>query len=174
MEECVDLGLTKSIGVSNFTNQQLQRILDAARIKPVMNQVEVSPNLNQKDLIKYNLDRGVHVTAYSPFGSPARPWKKPGDPDVSFDDPKLVAIGNKYGKTTAQVILRYLIELGTIPIPKSTNVTRLAQNIDVFDFKLDQNDHKVLDSFNCNGRAVHAIELKDSDEYPFKDDLKNL
>ncbi|CAH0563503.1 unnamed protein product [Brassicogethes aeneus] len=168
MEECVDLGIAKSIGVSNFTNEQLQRVLDAARIKPVMNQVEVTPNLNQKSLIKYCKDRGVQVTAYSPFGSPARPWKKPGDPDVSLDDPKLMSIGKKYGKTTSQVILRYLVELGAIPIPKSQNPKRIEMNIDIFDFTLDDEDMKAMDSFNCNGRAVHAMELMGSNEYPFK------
>ncbi|VEN64641.1 unnamed protein product [Callosobruchus maculatus] len=106
MEECVQLGLTKSIGLSNFNSKQVQRILDAAKIKPVMNQIEVSPNLNQKKLIKFCKDRQVEITAYSPFGSPTRPWAKPGEPIVRLDDPKLIEIGNKYGKTSSQVILR--------------------------------------------------------------------
>ncbi|KAJ8982323.1 hypothetical protein NQ317_006668 [Molorchus minor] len=168
LEECVRLGLTKSIGVSNFNSKQLQRLLDSANIKPVMNQIEVNPNLNQKKLIKFCRDRSVDVTAYSPFGSPARPWAKPGDPKLSLDDPKLVEIGKKYGKTSSQVILRYLIQIGTIPIPKSTNPGRLKQNIDVFDFELIPEDMEVVDSFNCNGRAVHAEELMGSKEYPFR------
>ncbi|KAJ8968127.1 hypothetical protein NQ314_000604 [Rhamnusium bicolor] len=169
MEECVKLGLTKSIGVSNFNSKQLQRVLDAAEIKPVMNQIEVSPNLTQKKLIKFCRDRGVEVTAYSPFGSPARPWAKPTDPVVSLTDPKLVEIGKKYGKTSSQVILRYLIQAGTIPIPKSSNKDRIKQNIEVFDFELSPEDIAVVESYNCDGRAVHAEELKESPDYPFRD-----
>ncbi|RZC32847.1 aldose reductase [Asbolus verrucosus] len=168
MEECVRLGLSKSIGLSNFNSKQVQRVLDNSTIKPVMNQIEVSPNINQKKLIKFCMDRDIHITAYSPFGSPARPWAKPGDPVLRLDDPKLVAIGKKHRKTASQVILRYLIELGTIPIPKSSNETRIEQNIDVFDFQLSKDDIAILDSFNCDGRAVAADELKGLPHYPFE------
>lgn len=105
--------------------------------------------------------------AYSPFGSPARPWAKPGDPVLKLDDPKLVEIGRKYGKTSSQVILRYLIDIGTIPIPKSSNMNRIEQNINVFDFQLSKEDIEIVDGFNCNGRAVHAEELKGLPNYPF-------
>nr|QJA18291.1 aldo-keto reductase [Monochamus alternatus] len=169
MEQCVRLGLVKSIGVSNFNSKQLDRLLSCAKIKPVMNQIEVSPNLNQKKLISFCKDLDIAITAYSPLGSPARPWAKPGDPMLSLDDPQLISIGNKYGKTSAQVILRYVLQLGTIPIPKSINPKRIESNFDIFDFELSPEDLTVLDSFNCNGRAVHAEELKDSKYYPFKD-----
>ncbi|KAH0808360.1 hypothetical protein GEV33_014435 [Tenebrio molitor] len=168
MEECVRLGLTKSIGLSNFNSAQVQRVLDNATIKPAMNQIEVTPNLNQKKLIKFCTDRGVHITAYSPFGSPARPWAKPGDPVLKLDDPKLITIGEKYNKSSSQVILRYLIQLGTIPIPKSSNPKRIELNLDVFDFNLNEEDMAVVDSFNCNGRAVSADELKGLPHYPFE------
>ncbi|GJQ72881.1 hypothetical protein Trydic_g1529 [Trypoxylus dichotomus] len=169
MEECVDLGLTKSIGLSNFNSKQVQRVLDSARIKPVMNQIEVSPNINQKKLIKFCRDRGIEITAYSPFGSPGRAWAKPGDPVLHLTDPKLVAIGKKYNKTSAQVVLRYVYELGTIPIPKSTNKQRLAANLDIFDFELSKGDISVLDQLNCDGRAIPALELRTFPHYPFKD-----
>lgn len=168
MEECVKLGLAKSIGLSNFNSKQVEKILNSATIKPVMNQIEVNPNLNQKQLIKFCRERGIEITAYSPFGSPARPWAKPGDPVLSLDDPKLISIGNKYGKNSAQVVLRYLIQLGTIPIPKSSNAIRIQNNINIFDFELSTKDMEIIDGFNCNGRAVHAEELKDSPQYPFK------
>lgn len=106
--------------------------------------------------------------AYSPFGSPTRPWAKPGDPVLSFDDPKLVKIAEKYGKTTAQVILRYITQLGAIPIPKSTNNIRIVQNANIFDFSLSDVDMAILDTFNCNGRAVPAEELKGLPHYPFE------
>lgn len=168
MEECVRLGLAKSIGLSNFNSKQVERVLDAARIKPVMNQIEVTPNLNQKRLIEFCKARGIEITAYSPFGSPARPWAKPTDPVLSLDDPKLVNIGRKYGKTSGQVILRYLLQLDTIPIPKSSNALRIEENMNVFDFQLSSDEMKVINGFNCNGRAVHAEELMDSPQYPFK------
>lgn len=109
MEECVKLGLTKSIGLSNFNSEQVERILSVAEIKPVMNQVECHPNLNQKKLREFCAKRGIAITAYSPFGSPARPWAKPGDPVVTVQAPEIVAISEKYGKTPAQVVLRYLV-----------------------------------------------------------------
>ncbi|XP_063909471.1 aldo-keto reductase family 1 member A1-A-like [Zophobas morio] len=168
MEGCVQQGIAKSIGLSNFNSKQVERVLQNATIKPVMNQIEVTPNLNQRKLIKFCMDRDVKITAYSPFGSPARPWAKPGDPVLKLDDPKLVNIGKKYEKTACQVILRYLIQLGVIPIPKSSNPGRIEQNIDVFDFKLSDEDMKIVDSFNCNGRAVHAEELKGLPHYPFE------
>lgn len=194
MEECVQLGLAKSIGLSNFNSKQVDRVLEAATVKPVINQVstylidfmitiivlfdtytycsfifqiELHPNLNQKKLLKFCKDRSIEVMAYSPFGSPTRPWAKPGDPVLSFDDPKLLQIAQKYNKTTAQVILRYIIQLDAIVIPKSTNKQRIVQNADIFDFSLSQQDMDILDTFDCNGRAVAADELKGMPHYPF-------
>lgn len=101
------------------------------------------------------------------MGSPARPWAKPGDPVLNLDNPKLVKIAKKYGKTTAQVILRYIVQLGTIPIPKSSNKQRIQENIDIFDFELTDEEMAVLDTFDCNGRAVCADEMKGMPNYPF-------
>lgn len=126
------------------------------------------PNLNQKKLIAYCKSKNIAVTAYSPFGSPARPWAKPGDPVLSLDDPKLVDIGKKYGKSASQVVLRYLVDIGTIPIPKSTNFDRLRNNLDVFDFALSEEEIAFIDTFDCNGRAVPAEELKGLPNYPFE------
>lgn len=109
MEECVRLGLTRSIGLSNFNSEQIDRVLSIAQIKPVMNQVECHPKLNQKKLRDFCASRDIAVTAYSPFGSPSRPWAKPDDPKIVLDEPEIVNIGAKYGKTPAQVILRYLV-----------------------------------------------------------------
>lgn len=105
MEALVEKGLVRGIGVSNFNSEQLGRLLNASSIKPVMNQVEVSPTLNQRKLIKYCKDNGVEVTAYSPLGRPNFETKTP---EYFFDD-EVIAIGKKYGKSTAQVVLRYLV-----------------------------------------------------------------
>ncbi|KAJ9593082.1 hypothetical protein L9F63_027677 [Diploptera punctata] len=118
MEECVKLGLTKSIGLSNFNSKQIQRVLDIATIKPVVNQVECHPYLNQKKLINFCKKKNIVVTAYSPFGGPASIAEgNPNAPNPLLD-PKIKAIGDKRGKSTAQVILRYLIQCGVVPIPK--------------------------------------------------------
>ncbi|XP_018320816.1 alcohol dehydrogenase [NADP(+)] A-like [Agrilus planipennis] len=169
MEECVKLGLTKGIGLSNFNSKQIDRVLQHATIKPVVNQVEVTPLLNQKKLIKFCNDRNIVVVAYSPFASPARPWVKPGDPSIDFNDAKLVAIAKKYNKTSSQIILRYLIDIGTVPIPKSSNKERIKLNIEIFDFKLTLAEIKEIDSFNCNARSVPADELKGIPHFPFDD-----
>lgn len=130
----------------------------------------MSPNITQKKLIKFCKDNDVAVTAYSPFGSPARPWAKEEDPVVSLDNPKIVGIGKKYGKTSSQAILRYLIQVGTIPIPKSSNLKRIDQNIDIFDFELSPEDVATLDALNTNGRAIPAEELKGSKYFPFNEE----
>lgn len=167
MEECVKLGLTKSIGLSNFNSQQIDRVLSIAEIKPVMNQVECHPNLNQKKLREFCAERGIAVTAYSPLGSPLRPWAKPGDPKVIIDQPEILNMSKKYGKTPAQIVLRYLVDIGTIPIPKSSSKERIKQNIDIFDFKLTPEEISEIDKFDCGVRICPATEYKDHKDYPF-------
>lgn len=123
--------------------------------------------LNQKKLVAFCKNRDIAVTAYSPLASPARPWAKPGDPVLHLDDPRLQSIADKYKKTTTQVVLRYLVDIGMIPIPKSVNKERIRANIDIFDFKLTLNDIAVLDTFNCNARICPASEMVKHKYYPF-------
>lgn len=118
-------------------------------------------------MIKFCHEHDVQVMAYSPFGSPARPWAESGEPFVDFKDRRLVEIAEKYKKTSYQIVLRYLVDIGTIPIPKSTNAKRLKENIDIFDFKLTEKEIEVIDGFNRNFRSVPAAELKGFPNYPF-------
>lgn len=107
--------------------------------------------MTQKKLSEFCRSKGIVVTAYSPLGSPDRPWAKPGEP-VLLEDPKIVALTKKYGKTAAQVVLRYQIQRGHIVIPKSVTKARIQQNFDIWDFNLSPEDIGVIDSFDCNGR----------------------
>ena len=154
MEKLVDLGLTKSIGVSNFNSEQITRILENCRIKPVTNQVECSPSLNQKKLIEFCKARDITITAYSPLSRPHRYEANHSLPKPALMDPKVAEIGKKYNKTPAQVVLRFLVQIGTIPIPKSSNEGRIKQNIDIFDFELSPEEIEIMNSFNTGERTV--------------------
>lgn len=166
MEQCVKDGLTKSIGVSNFNSQQIQKILDIAEIKPVTNQVECHPYLTQAKLKKFCESKGIILTAYSPLGSPDRPWAKPGDPQL-LDEPKLKGLAEKYSKTPAQILIRYQVQRGNIVIPKSVTKSRIESNINIFDFELAKEDIDYINSFDCNGRILHLDWVKDHKDYPF-------
>lgn len=166
MEQCVRDGLVKSIGVSNFNSQQIDKILSIAKIKPVTNQVECHPYLNQRKLQEFCNSKGIVLTAYSPLGSPDIPWAKPDDPKL-LDDPKLKAVAEKYAKSPAQILIKYQIQRGNIVIPKSVTKSRIESNLDVFDFELSADDIANIDSFDCNGRICHLSWIKDHKDYPF-------
>ncbi|XP_031778644.1 aldo-keto reductase AKR2E4-like isoform X3 [Nasonia vitripennis] len=168
MEECIKLGLTRSIGVSNFNSQQLTRLLESASIKPVMNQIELHINLNQKKLREFCASKSIAVTGYSPFGAPGRNNVfQPAGADISLQSPVITGIAKKYNKTNAQIVLRYVIDIGAIPIPKSSSEKRIKENIDIFDFKLTPEEIAAIDKLDCGFRTCSAIEHKDCKEYPF-------
>ncbi|CAH0402853.1 unnamed protein product [Chilo suppressalis] len=166
MEEAKELGLTKSIGVSNFNQTQIDRLVAKSKVKPAVNQVEVNPTLTQEPLVSHCQNLGIAVMAYSPFGFLVARKDREAPPPRA-DDPVLVRMAQKYGKTTAQIVLRYLIERGLIPIPKSTNKERIAQNIDLFDFKLTKEEIDTISLFNKNLRVVSTPFWKNYPNYPF-------
>ncbi|XP_056630187.1 aldo-keto reductase family 1 member B1-like isoform X2 [Diorhabda sublineata] len=167
LEKLQEKGLVKSIGLSNFNEKQIERVLSIAKIKPVNLQVECHPYLNQKKLIDFCKSKGITVTAYSPLGSPDRPFAKPGDVEL-LKDPKLTGIAAKYNKSPAQILLRFQVDRGIIVIPKSVNKNRLQQNFDIFDFTLSSEDLAVLDSFNCNGRILKLEAAIGHPHHPFE------
>ncbi|CAG9126177.1 unnamed protein product [Plutella xylostella] len=166
MEEARQLGLVRSIGVSNFNSTQLQRVYDSSQVKPAVNQFEVNPTMTQEPLVKLCKKLNVAVMAYSPFGFLVS-RKNADAPPPKADDPELVKMAAKYGKTTSQIVLRYLIERGLTPIPKSTNKERIAQNIDLFDFQLTEDEVAIISKFNKNVRVIHPVGMKDYPNYPF-------
>jgi 2,5-diketo-D-gluconate reductase A len=129
-EQLVDQGKARSIGVSNFKPAHLDRLLAEATILPVVNQIQLSPRITRSDQVAYHRAHGIVTAAWSPLGSGSE----------LRDDPTLAAIADKYGKTPAQIILRWDVELGIVPVPRSTNPARMVQNLDVFDFVLTSDE----------------------------------
>ncbi|XP_061384933.1 aldo-keto reductase family 1 member B1-like [Danaus plexippus] len=168
MEALVDKGLTKSIGLSNFNKRQIDRVMEMARVKPAMLQIEVHPYLNQSKLLEHCSSYGISVTAYSPLGSPDRPWAKPDDPQL-LEDQRLKNIASRYSKTPAQVLVRYAIDRGLIVIPKSVTKSRIEQNFQVLDFQLSPEDIDLIATFECNGRLCTMGDVHHPD-YPFHDE----
>jgi diketogulonate reductase-like aldo/keto reductase len=177
MEDLVASGLVRSIGISNFNSKQVKVVCDMCKIKPAMNQVERHPYFDQKRLIEACLEQGIPLTAYCPLGSADNPARQPGDP-VLLEDKVLAEIGEKYGKTGAQVALRWQLDTGVVVIPKSVNPARVAQNFDICNFKLTQEDLDKIAAINrdwrCNVPVVKVgDEFKPRDaahkDYPFNE-----
>jgi 2,5-diketo-D-gluconate reductase A len=125
-EQLVAAGKARSIGVSNFKPAHIERLLAEARIRPAVNQIQLNPRTTRPEQRAYDSAQGIVTVSWGPL--------RPGS-DL-LDDPTIAAIAAKYGKTPAQVVLRWHIELGLVAIPKSASPDRLAQNIDIFDFEL--------------------------------------
>jgi diketogulonate reductase-like aldo/keto reductase len=138
MEKLKGLGLAKHIGVSNFNPALLADLLTTATIAPEVNQVELHPYLQQQQLVDFCASVNVEVTGFSPLGHSS--YVEIGGGGLTdgvvgvINEPFLAEIGGKYGKTAAQVALRYTVQRGCSIVPKSTNAGRLAENLAIFDF----------------------------------------
>ena len=139
LEEAQQEGKIKSIGVSNFAPDQLMNPELMSNVKPALNQIEVSPWYQETAEVKFNEQQNVQTEAWAPFAE--------GKHDI-FTNETIAAIGKKYGKANGQVILRWLLQRGIVVIPKSVHKARMAENFDVFDFQLSDDDMKTMNSLD--------------------------
>ncbi len=139
LEDLYAQGVIRAIGISNFYPDRVVDICLFARIKPMVNQVETHPHNQQTEAQKWMEKYGVQIEAWAPFGEGR---------NGLFTDEKIAAIGKKYGKTVAQVILRWELQRGIVVIPKSVHVERMQENFNVFDFELSVDDMTVMASLD--------------------------
>ncbi|KAI3474129.1 hypothetical protein Pfo_028917 [Paulownia fortunei] len=132
MEALYDSGKARAIGVSNFSVKKLGDLLDIACVAPAVNQVECHPSWQQAKLREFCKSKGVHLSGYSPLGSPGTTWLK----SEVLQHPVLVATAEKLGKTPAQVALRWGLQMGHSVLPKSTKESRIKENFDVFSWSI--------------------------------------
>jgi 2,5-diketo-D-gluconate reductase A len=134
-------GLTRSIGVANFNEEHLSNIVDLSFVAPVVNQIELHPLLNQAELRAVNESRGVVTEAYGPLGV-----------GRLLDNPTIVSIADAHGKTPAQALIRWSIQLGNVVIPRSSSPDRVRSNLEVFDFELTDDQMATLNGLDDGTR----------------------
>eukprot|EP00347_Sterkiella_histriomuscorum_P004247 403361182 len=160
MESLVKKGLAKSIGVSNCLVPQLLDILTYCEIKPVLNQIEIHPYFNQQEAIDFHRKLNVHVEAYAPLGN--KEFEHRGTKKNLLEDNTIKQIAEKYNRTPAQIILNWHLQRGVIVITKTSKGRRLSENIDIFDFKLDQSDMDQINSLNIDARLFDPLRMDKS------------
>ncbi|UOQ92668.1 aldo/keto reductase [Halobacillus shinanisalinarum] len=149
LEKLYKDGKVKAIGVSNFLTHHLDDLLKDAEIKPMVNQVELHPELYQKEMIDYCKQQDIQVEAWSPIGR-----------GNYLDNPVLQELAEEYNKTPAQIILRWDLQHGIVTIPKSTHKERQQENADLFDFELTDNEVEKINGLNKNNRlGPHPDEI---------------
>ncbi|XP_062066991.1 prostaglandin-E(2) 9-reductase-like [Lepus europaeus] len=172
MEKCKDAGLAKSIGVSNFNRRLLEMILNkpGLKYKPVCNQVECHPYLNQSKLLEFCKSKDIVLVAYSALGSHRDPkWVDQSAP-VLLEDPVVCDLAKKHKRTPAQIALRYQLQRGVVVLAKSITEKRIKENMQVFQFQLSSEDMNVLDGLNRNLRYANGEIAAGHPNYPFSDE----
>ena len=151
MEEAVERGLIRSIGVSNFHPRHLEALFKTADITPAANQIYLSPSDQQEELVAYNNKHGILSQAYSPLGT-----------GTILDNEDLKEIAKKYNKSIAQIAIRWSLQKGFNPLPKSVTPSRIKENFNVFDFEISDKDMKFIDGLKGIGQ-----ESKNPDRVEF-------
>lgn len=134
-------GRARSIGVSNFHPPHLQRVIDATGVVPAVNQIELHPYFQQRDLRAFHARHGIATESWSPLAQ-----------GQIVDDPLIAEIARKHGKSAAQVVIRWHLDSGLVVIPKSVTPSRIRENAQVFDFRLDADDMARLDALDAHRR----------------------
>ena len=143
MEKAYKEGKVKAIGLSNFTKEQIQEILDICEVKPAVLQTEVHPYFQEQELKEFLAKKDIKIQAWYPLGH--------GDTAL-LNDEVIVELGKKYQKSTAQIILRWHIQTGNIVIPGSKNPEHIKANFDLFDFALTEEEMKKIGGLDKNVR----------------------
>jgi len=143
-------GRVRAIGVSNFMPQHLDRLLSETSVVPAVNQIEVHPYFQQTALQRVHAEHGIATQAWSPIGGIT---SYAGGEKRTFDDPTLLEIARRYGKSAAQMMLRWHLQQGRSAIPKSVTPARIAENFDVFDFKLTREQVAAIDALDTGVRG---------------------
>ncbi|MBF0795529.1 aldo/keto reductase [Mammaliicoccus lentus] len=150
--EAQKMGLVKSIGVCNFLPEHLETLEKETGVLPAVNQIELHPYFNQKDAIKYHEEKGIITEAWSPLGRASE----------VIHDKNIEQIAEKYNKTIPQIILKWHVQNGVVPIPKSTSNARQIQNLDIFDFYLESEDLHTIDNLT---KSDGRLKEQDPAEY---------
>ncbi len=153
MEELVQAGLVKNIGLSNFNTSLIRDLLSYAKIRPSVLQIESHPYLTQEKLIRYARQEEMVVTAFSPLGALSYvPIGMAAVDDIVLEQPVVQVAARRHGKTAAQIVLRWGIQRGNAIVPKTSRIERLEENIALFDFELSEEEMRAISALNRNRR----------------------
>ncbi|KAK3247508.1 hypothetical protein CYMTET_42995 [Cymbomonas tetramitiformis] len=161
MEQLLEKGLVKSIGVSNFSKKKLMELMVNAKVVPAVNQVELHPNWRQDELFEYCSSKGIHLTAYCPLGSPDQfspdGLNREATGPLPLQNSTVVSIAKECDKTAAQVLLKWAVQRGTSVVPKSVTPARIIQNFEaVQSWELSATHMKALNAFLPQYRLLHG------------------
>ncbi|CAJ0956030.1 unnamed protein product, partial [Mesorhabditis belari] len=171
LEDAVNDGKIRSLGLSNFNHKQIERLIGHSRIKPTVLQVELHPYFQQKKLRDFCKKHHIVVIAYSPLGNPTNPFRKTGDPSILTDE-VVLKIAERYGKSPAQVALRWATQNGIVVIPKSTSEHRIKENGALFDFELSHGELAEIDGLDKNWRILDLTQRDgDHPHFPFLEEF---
>lgn len=163
LEKCVHHGMTRAIGVSNFSACKLADLLQYADIVPAVNQVEMHPVWQQKRLRDFCSAKGIHVSAWSPLGAPGTKYGS----NLVLDHPTIKEIAAKYGKSRGQVVLRWGVQNGASVLPKSYNHSHQAENLNIFDWELGEEDMQAISTIEQR-RTIWCEYFCNKSTSPFK------
>jgi len=141
MEELYEAGKIRAIGISNFRPHHIEELLKTAKIKPMVNQIRLCPGETQDEVVNYSREQGMILEAYSPLGT-----------GKIFGVPEMKELAGKYGRSIAQICIRWSLQRGYLPLPKSVTPERIEENLKVFDFELEEADVQLIASLTgCVG-----------------------